>query len=189
LCRFRRCLDTQFKEIVPMRLESAITAAASPAVPARRHSRLALVAGLLAVLLIALAATPARASPPRTMRIFGSSHCLDNALEDWSKLQMWSCGDGAQKRWYVVINGLAGAFTIINERTGDCMTWAAAMDGCNTAAAFELWNFYYTDPAGWFLWRNVGSGLCLQTSSVANGTALSMGTCDPAQSYQRWSLD
>ena len=66
------------------------------------------------------------------------------------------------------------------------------MATCDASATNQQWNVYYADnpdASGWYdVWQNVSDGLCLTTDSVGNGFLPYVGTCDPAELYDRWAL-
>ncbi|MGH4031735.1 hypothetical protein ACQB60_22695 [Actinomycetota bacterium Odt1-20B] len=90
----------------------------------KRFSLFALVAALLAVLAMAMASAPAQAAGFTPINVGKSSHCLDNATENASKLDFQ-----------------AGLFTFTNARTGRCITAPASGAGtvtvqfCDASAA------------------------------------------------------
>ncbi|GGN46504.1 RICIN domain-containing protein [Streptomyces kronopolitis] len=157
-----------------------------------RRSLLALVTAALTMLVIALAGAPAQAAGFNTMSIWNSSHCLDNATENASKLQMWNCTGGPEQKWLAEF--LPGSmYRFVNQNTGRCITGPTAahpglwMDECNLLPDTQKWRVFYEEPRGLFkVWQNVGNGLCMTTSSVANGTQPQTTTCNSAAAYERW---
>ena len=151
--------------------------------------------GVLASSAVALplivAPAPASAAPSHNWHIPNSSHCLDSATDVVGKLQMWSCDSGTDEQWYLQINAAAGAFSIMNERTGDCI-YASAYGAssayttpCDTSAPYQLWILYYANGTG-AMWQQQATGLCLQTASVGNGSVPFTAPCDPNIRYQFW---
>lgn len=164
----------------------------------KRRSLFAAVTGLVALLVVAVAASPAQAAGFTPINVWNSSHCLDNATENPAKLQMWSCSGGSEQRWQAGFNGLTGLFTFTNQHTNRCIAappfWAGTvtMAQCDPNAPTQQWRVYYADnplgpPSGWYdVWQNVSSGYCLSTPSVANGTLIQTSVCDPSDQYDRW---
>ena len=164
----------------------------------KRRSLLALLTTALAMLAVAVGGTPAHAAGFTRINVWNSSHCLDNATENASKLQMWSCGSGSEQKWLEGFNTQTGLFTFTNSHTGRCITAPAAGSGtvtvefCNAAATTQQWRVFFADnpvspPAGWYdVWQNVSSGLCLSTPSVGNGTLVRTIDCDSSVLYERW---
>jgi hypothetical protein len=164
----------------------------------KRRSLFAVAATLVALLAIAVVATPAQAAGFTPINVWNSSHCLDNATENAAKLQMWSCSGGSEQRWQEGFNSQTGLFTFINQRTGRCITapafWAGTvtMAFCDAAATTQQWRVYaagnpFGPPSGWYdVWQNVSSGYCLSTPSVGNGTLIQTSVCDPNDQYDRW---
>jgi Ricin-type beta-trefoil lectin domain len=167
----------------------------------KRRSLFALVTAALAVLTIALTYAPAQAIAGVPLNVWNSSHCLDNATENFAKLQMWSCSGNPQQQWLEGYNTQTGDFTFTNANTGRCITAPASGAGtvvmafCDAAATNQQWRVYFADnplgpPSGWYdVWQNVSSGLCLSTNSVGNGTLPNMNNCDPSDLYDRWALN
>jgi hypothetical protein len=164
----------------------------------KRRRLFALVIAAFAMLAIGLAGAPAQAAGFTPINVWNSSHCLDNATENASKLQMWSCTGGAEQRWDEGFNSQTGLFTFKNQNTAWCITapptgtGTVTMAFCDAAAATQQWRVYYADnplgpPSGWYdVWQNVSSGYCLATDSVRNGTLLQTEPCDPSDQYDRW---
>jgi hypothetical protein len=158
----------------------------------------ALVTAVLPMLAITVVGTPAQAQGFSPINVWNSSHCLDNATENASKLQMWSCTGGSEQKWLEGFNSQTGLYTFFNQHTGRCIAAPASGDGtvtmefCDAAATNQQWNVYFADnplgpPSGWYqVWQNAASGLCLATSSVRNGTLPQTLPCDPSDQYFRW---
>ena len=151
---------------------------------------------VLSATAITLAIVPAQASGSSSaINIWNSSHCMDNASENNSKVQMWSCTGVIEQKWSVAPSSVGYTFT--NQHTGWCLTapasglGAATMSPCVSTAP-QQWTVFAADnplgpPSGWYdVWQNVSSGYCLTTSSVGNGTVLQMNDCDPSDQYDRW---
>ncbi|TDU01680.1 ricin-type beta-trefoil lectin protein [Streptomyces sp. 846.5] len=166
--------------------------------PSRRRTLLALGTAVPALLAVVLAGPPAQAAGFTPINIWNSSHCLDNATENASKLQMWNCTGGSEQRWLEGFNTQTGLFTFTNQHTGLCITapaWGtgtATMQFCDAGAANQQWSVFAADnpvnpSAGWYdVWQNASSGYCLTTPSVGNGTLVQTTACDPADHYDRW---
>lgn len=164
----------------------------------KRRSLFALFTGALAMLSVAAVGTPAQAAGFSPINVWNSTHCLDNATENASKLHMWSCTGGSEQKWLEGFNTQTGLFTFTNQRTGRCITapaWGSGtvtVEFCNAAATTQQWRVFYADnpngpPSGWYqVWQNVSSGLCLSTPSVRNDTLLQATACDPSNQYYRW---
>lgn len=162
------------------------------------HDRFPIAAAAAAALLVVLTAAPARAqSGFKPISIARTDNCLDNATQDAAKLQMWKCSGAQEQNWaqgYTTQHG--GAFTFINQRTGNCITGPVSASGpatmapCDPAAPNQVWTvFYANNPgSGWFqVYQNVASGLCLSTPSSANGTVLQTTICNSSDINDRWS--
>ncbi|MFF0744774.1 RICIN domain-containing protein [Streptomyces sp. NPDC004111] len=157
-----------------------------------------LVGTAFTVLAVAVTGAPAQAAGFTPINIWNSTHCLDNATQNASKLQMWSCSGASEQKWLDGFNTQTGLFTFTNQRTGRCITAPASGAGtvtvqfCNAAAATQQWRVFFADnpngpPSGWYdVWQNVASGLCLSTPSVGNGTLVQTTSCDPSDLYDRW---
>ncbi|GGP54240.1 RICIN domain-containing protein [Streptomyces melanogenes] len=164
----------------------------------KRRSLFALFTVALAMLSVAAVGTPAQAAGFSPINVWNSTHCLDNATENASKLHMWSCTGGSEQKWLEGFNTQTGLFTFTNQRTGRCITapaWGSGtvtVEFCNAAATTQQWRVFYADnpngpPSGWYqVWQNVSSGLCLSTPSVRNDTLLQATACDPSNQYYRW---
>ncbi|MEU4345951.1 ricin-type beta-trefoil lectin domain protein [Streptomyces sp. NPDC023838] len=164
----------------------------------QRRGLLALVTAGLAVLAIGVTGTPAQAAGFTPINVWNSSHCLDNATQNASRLQMWSCSGATEQKWLEGFNTQTSLFTFTNQRTGLCITapaWGpgtATMAFCNAADPSQQWRVFYADnpngpPSGWYdVWQNVSSGYCLSTPSVGNGTLVQTITCDASVRYERW---
>jgi hypothetical protein len=163
----------------------------------KRHSLLALVTAMAAMLAIALTGAPAQAAGFTPINVWNSSHCLDNPTSDQTKLQMWSCNGSSPQRWLEGFNTATGMFTFTNQNSGRCIAAPATGEGtmtvqfCDAGATNQQWNVYFADNPvggeGWYdVWQNVASGLCMTTPSVGDGTAARATTCDPSDRYDRW---
>jgi hypothetical protein len=165
----------------------------------RRKLAAMLLAGTAATATIAVTGAPAHAAGFSQINIWNENQCLDNAREDATKLQIWSCsGGGPQQMWLEGFNTQTGFFTFTNENTGRCITapavgtWTVTMAPCDAAAETQQWRVYAADnplgpPSGWYdVWQNVKSQYCLTTPSDANGTVVRTWTCDPSDKYDRW---
>jgi hypothetical protein len=164
-----------------------------------RRTLLTLVTALLAVLAIGVAATPAQAAGFSPMKIWHSTHCLDNATQDATRLQMWSCSGATEQTWLDSRNSQTGRYTFTNQRTGRCITaplfnaGIVTMQFCDASAGNQQWRLFAVDnPTGqpfdyYFVWQSVSSNFCLTTPSVANGTRVQTTTCDPSDQYDRWN--
>jgi hypothetical protein len=162
----------------------------------QRFSLFALFTGVLAMLAIAVAGAPAQAAGFTPINVWNSSHCLDNATENATRLQMWSCTGGSEQRWLRSAGGQADAFTFTNQNTGRCITAPLAKGSilllnCNAASIAQQWRVFFEDnPPGsagaYQVWQSLSSGYCLTTPSVKNGTLPRAETCDPDDQYDRW---
>lgn len=165
-----------------------------------RHRKLlgALGTAMLAMTAVTAAIAPAQAAGFTPINIWNSSHCMDNATENFAKVQMWSCNGGSQQNWLEGFNPQTGLFTFTNQHTGWCVTapatgpGTATMATCNPLDPAQQWHVYFADnplgpPSGWYdVWQNSSSGYCLTTPSVGNGTVLQTTTCDPSDQNDRW---
>ncbi|MBT2384324.1 ricin-type beta-trefoil lectin domain protein [Streptomyces sp. ISL-11] len=164
-----------------------------------RRRLFAFVTAVLAMPALSVAAgAPAQAAGFSPINVWNSSHCLDNATENATKLQMWSCGSGSEQKWLDGFNTQTRLFTFTNARTGRCITAPASGSGtvtmafCDAAATTQQWRVFFADnpngpPSGWYdVWQNASSGLCLSTPSVRNGTLVQTTPCDPSDQYDRW---
>lgn len=158
----------------------------------KRRALLALVTAALTMPVIALAGAPAQAAGFSPISIWNSSHCLDNATENAAKLQMWKCTGGPEQKWLAEF--LPGSmYRFVNQNTGRCITGPTAahpglwMDECSILPDTQKWRVFYEEPRGLFkVWQNVSNGLCMTTSSVANGTQPQTTACNPSAAYERW---
>ncbi|RCH61647.1 hypothetical protein DT019_37320 [Streptomyces sp. SDr-06] len=161
-----------------------------------RRSLFAFLTAVLAVVALALAGAPAHADGFGNINVWHSSHCLDNATENYAKLQMWSCDSGSDEQWLLGYNPQTTLFNFTNQRTGRCVTAPASGSGsvtmafCNATDPTQQWGVYAADNpdgSGWYdVWVNQSSGLCLSTPSVRNGTVVQTTPCDPSDQYDRW---
>jgi hypothetical protein len=161
----------------------------------RRRLAAVFVAGTATAATIGVAGAPAQASSFLEMKIWDSSHCLDNATEDASKLQMWRCSGASEQRWSVPFNSQNGTYSFINERTRRCVQAPGVqgpifMNSCDSANTTQQWTIVVAgaeSPGGsYIVWRNNFSGLCLTTPSVADGTRPRAAVCDPSDQYDKW---
>jgi Ricin-type beta-trefoil lectin domain-like len=164
----------------------------------KRRTMFALVTAASAMATIAVTGASAQAASFSPINVWNSSHCLDNATENASKLQMWSCGSGSEQKWLEGFNTQTGLFTFTNSSTGRCITAPATGTGtvtvafCDAGATNQQWRVFAADnplgpPSGWYdVWQNVSSGYCLSTPSVGNGTLIATTPCDPSDQYDRW---
>lgn len=135
------------------------------------------------------------------IRIFGSSHCLDNATENSAKLQMWNCTGHAEQNWDPQFNSGPQNFTFRNQNTNLCITApnpggeTVVMSGCSGDPT-QQWKLIYentpsqqTDGA-YSVWEAASlPGWCLNTDSVRNGTTIRIWPCDITAQYQKWHFD
>jgi len=161
----------------------------------RRRLAAMLLAGAATAATIGVASAPAQASAFLEMKVWNSSHCLDNATEDDLKLQMWHCTGVSEQRWSVSFNSQTSAFALTNQNTGWCITAPGGegtifMNPCNPGLTTQQWTALASgseSPGGSYLvWRNKFSGLCLTTPSVADRTRPRAAICDPSDQYDRW---
>jgi Ricin-type beta-trefoil lectin domain len=164
----------------------------------RRSLFIALVTAPLAMLAITMAAAPAQAAGPTPINAWNKNNCLDNATENASKIQMWSCTGGSEQKWLEGSGTQTSLFTFTNSHTRWCITAPAVGAGtvtmapCDAAATTQQWRVFFADnplgpPSGWYdVWQNAASGLCLETPSLRNGTVLQTAPCDASNLLQRW---
>jgi hypothetical protein len=142
--------------------------------------------------------------PPVTVRVWGSSHCIDNATQNAETLQMWNCTGGPEQKWADTpdsINGVGtGTFSLVNQNTGYCMDAPAQGDGtvvmgpCTSSSTQQWTTLFAANPSpftngSYAVIQNVSSEQCLNTNSVANGTLLRTWPCDTTDHYQKWHFD
>ena len=166
--------------------------------------RVALLASTaaLAVPGVIVSGTAAHADTNTTLiRVFGSTHCLDNATENSTKLQMWDCTGHAEQNWSPVFNGTTQNFAFKNENTGLCITapgsggGTVVMAGCGGASTQQWTLIYENTPSqqvdgAYSVWESASApGWCLNTNSVGNGTAIRTWPCDITDHYQKWHFD
>jgi len=182
----------------------------------RRWRRLLalLTVALLASLGLAGIGTPAQADAGgwRSIRNAGNGKCIDNALENKSKIQIWSCvngnpndqlPEGMEQMWTLVptldeFN--RPAYFIRNRLSGRCMGGINHVDpqyvtGNLCYAQRDAWQVIYEnwDSGGWYqVLQSPFSGLCLDLTdnSSANGTLIEQYYCDYSFTNlaQRWRL-
>lgn len=182
----------------------------------RRNRRLQalLTVALLASLGVAWIGTPAQADADtwRSIRNAGNGKCIDNALENKSKIQIWSCvngnpndqlPDGMEQMWTLVptvdeFN--RPAFFIRNRLSSRCLGGINHVDPQNVTGNLcysqrDAWKVIYQnlDSGGWYqVLQNPFSGLCLDLidNRSANGTLIEQYYCDYSFTNlaQRWRL-
>jgi hypothetical protein len=166
----------------------------------KRRSLLALVTAVLAMLAIGVAATPAHAAGFSPIKIWHSTHCLDNATQNSAKLQMWSCSGASEQNWSASLNTATGRFMVSNQRTALCISaqsfrgFPVIAQPCDPSAANQQWKLRATGSSPttnaddhYFVWESVATGLCLTTPSVANGTLVQTTECDLSDPYDYWN--
>ncbi len=158
----------------------------------KRRALLALAAAALMMPAITLAGTPAQAAGFTPIRIWNSSHCLDNATENAAKLQMWKCTGGPEQKWLAEFL-LGDMYRFVNQNTGRCISGPTAthpglwMDECLPGVGFQEWRILYQAPGGAYkVWQNANTGLCMTTNSVADGTQPQTTSCNISAAYQKW---
>jgi Ricin-type beta-trefoil lectin domain-like/PASTA domain len=185
-----------------------------------RHRLLALVGVTLlgAAVGLAGAAAPAHADAAgwRSMTNVANGKCIDDALEDNLKAQIWTCvngnphddlPDGMEQMWTIDNSvdrdhGSQLAYVIRNWLTNRCLSEVISVDvprpvrassSCGQDA--EIWRIVYEndDASGWYqVLQNTESGLCLEPAgnSSVNGTPLQQNTCDRSftNRAQQWRL-
>jgi hypothetical protein len=145
------------------------------------------------------------------MHNLGNGKCVDNALEDAAKIQIWSCvnGDphdplpeGMEQMWTIELGLDASgsvAFQIRNRFTRRCImgsdelfNFVAAEDCSND---YTEWRVIYENDStsGWYqVLQNTRSGQCLDltNNSSVNGTPLREARCDRSFTSpgQQWRL-
>jgi hypothetical protein len=163
-----------------------------------RHASPLLTIGLaVTATVLTLAGAPARAQAgAATMRISTTSHCLDDARENFFKVQMWSCDSGSDEQWLDIYNSAARTDQFINVMSGLCLSAPAhgegtmSLDYCAPSKLGQQWREFRSgvssDGKLWTVWQNAASGFCLNTNSVGNGTVLTTAVCNANDLYQRW---
>ncbi|ACU73950.1 Ricin B lectin [Catenulispora acidiphila DSM 44928] len=138
--------------------------------------------------------------PYVSVRIWGSTHCMDNAVQNAETVQMWNCTGVPEQKWQDRPNQATGTFALVNQNTNYCLDALAQGDGpvvmgpC-TASNTQQWITLFADNPSPFtngayaVIENVASSQCLNTSSVANGTVLRTWPCDITAHYQKWHFD
>jgi hypothetical protein len=154
------------------------------------------VAAVVAAVVVSGGAAQAAPFPYQEIGVFNSSHCLDNATEIDSVLQMWSCTGGDEQQWAENFDPGSDSYTFTNLNTQRCITapptgtGRVEMEPCTTPALSQRWRVYahQSDASGfWTAWQNASSGMCLDTPSVANRTVLQALPCDLNVSYQKFT--
>jgi len=156
---------------------------------------------VMAVPAMVVSGGAAHATGFTSIRVNGSTHCLDNATENADKIQMWNCTGGAEQKWFPEFNASTNSFSIVNQSTGSCVTTPypngpgpLVMLFC-LGSTSQQWNIIFTSvphgqtSGGYSVWQNVESGLCLSTDSVANGTVPRTWPCDVGAQYEQWHFD
>ncbi|MEY9912108.1 hypothetical protein ABIA35_008367 [Catenulispora sp. MAP12-49] len=154
---------------------------------------------------VAMAGTAHADATSTVIRIWGSSHCMDNATENFAKVQMWDCTKHAEQNWFPVFNGDNGNladFSFRNKNTNLYLTaptggggGTVVMSGYTGDATQQWLRIYDNDPSdqtdgSYQVWESAASpGWCLNTNSVGNGTALRLWPCDITDHYQKWHFD
>lgn len=159
---------------------------------------------VLAVPGIVISAGAAHASTGVTsIRVFGSTHCLDNATENSSKVQMWNCTGHAEQNWSPVVNPASASpqFSFQNQNTHLCVTspgsggGTVTMSQCSGATTQQWIPLFTNTPDGsgsgsYTVWESASAlGWCLNSDSVANGTVIRNWPCDTTQIRQEWHFD
>jgi hypothetical protein len=181
----------------------------------RRRSLVAMVAAaLLTGLGVAATAAPAQADAAgwRSMRNAGNGKCIDNALENALKVQIWSCVNGnpndslpeGMEQMWTIDNGFdefgRPAYRIRNRLSGRCIGGITdfvpiRVIGDSCIPQYDNWQVLYENrnANGWYqVLQSTISGLCLnlQNNSSANGTILEQDYCDRSftNPAQQWTL-
>jgi hypothetical protein len=161
----------------------------------RRRLAAVFLAGAATAATIGMASAPAQASSFLEMKIWNSSHCLDNATEDNLKLQMWRCTGVSEQRWSLSFDSQTGTYSFTNQRTRWCIQAPGVegtifMNPCDPTLTTQQWTIVVVgaeSPGGSYtVWRNKFSGLCLTTPSVGDGTPPRAAVCDTSDQYDRW---
>jgi hypothetical protein len=168
-----------------------------------RKSLFALPVAGLAMTAISLAAGPAAAAAAAAaaaepvgfypISMGGSSHRLDNAAQQSSKVQMWNCTGVQEQNWLALGEATGVTFTLVNQHTGLCVS--APYDGagpitmtyCTPDVAAGQWVFGNGNGKYVTLY-NLAHGLGLTTDSVGNGTVPRVTACDLSDHYDWWDL-
>ena len=165
--------------------------------------RVALFASSLAMALSAVVVSSGAAhaaDPFVTVRVWGSSHCIDNATQNAETLQMWNCTGGNEQKWTDRDNAANTSYALVNLNTDYCMDALAQGDGvvvmgpCTSSNTQQWTTLFAANPSpftngAYAVIQNVASGECLKTLSVANGTLLRTWPCDTTDHYQKWHFD
>jgi hypothetical protein len=137
----------------------------------------------------------------RQIRNRASGKCLDNALENSAKLQIWSCvkiGDptfeGFEQMWRVEAF-IGPEYRFRNRNTDLCaiaISTNATVGHCGSSGNADRWFIIHQKQgaSGWYqVLRNL-FGLCLSASGSANGAAVQQLPCDLtfANASQQWLL-
>ena len=118
-----------------------------------------------------------------------ANKCLDMAeAEDGTRVQFWSCHDGANQSWTILPNG------VLQGLKKKCLDWDTA-DGERDGTRVQMWACHYGANQQWTLTKGEirsNGGLCLsapigQDNSplTADGTSLILSKCDGNKS-QKW---
>ncbi|MEY9934595.1 hypothetical protein ABH926_009263 [Catenulispora sp. GP43] len=142
--------------------------------------------------------------PFTSIRIWGSTHCIDNATQNAETVQMWNCTGGPEQQWSQTpdsVNGVAtGSYSLVNENTRYCLDALAQGDGtvvmgpCDSSNTQQWTTLFADNPSpftngAYAVIQNVSSLQCLNTDSVGNGTLLRTWPCDTTDHYQKWHSD
>lgn len=165
-----------------------------------RSVLLLFIATLLAAATTVAVSTEADASLSwRQIHSRASGKCLDNALENVSKVQIWTCvnGDpafeGWEQMWQLLPGG--GPYQLKNRHSGHCL--GELFDTINVtscgAGGLDQWDVIYENnsTSGWYqVLRNKTFGLCLTATGATNGAATQPMPCDLSftSPSQQWLL-
>jgi hypothetical protein len=156
-------------------------------------------AAAMSMTAITLAVAPAQASSSYSpVNVWNTSHCLDNATENNSKVQIWRCTGGREQNWSISLDPSGDWFTFKNQNTQWCLaapalgTPTAFMEPCDPNSVNQRWDIDFADnplgpPSGTYdLWQSELTGFCLSLNSIGDGNSLYMNNCDPSDQYDRW---
>ncbi|ACU72342.1 Ricin B lectin [Catenulispora acidiphila DSM 44928] len=155
------------------------------------------MAAAVSAVVVSSGSASAAPFPFQEIGVFNSSHCLDNATEIDSVLQMWSCTGGDEQQWAEEFDTNTSTYYFVNLNTHRCITAPPAqgrvdMEPCPlnsppNSQSQEWTIFDHASDNSWIAWQNKASHLCLDTPSVGNGTVLEAEPCNVAISYQKFT--
>jgi uncharacterized membrane protein len=178
-----------------------------------QRSDAALATAVLSAIAVVAVSSPAQAAAPfYNVRNRANWKCIDAKTQDPHAVQLWSCSGASEQIWDSEFDydypedpagtGYHGFFTFFNKRYGGCLAVSGTVvyhEGstflCDPYGPNAMrWHVFYTFNDGhWYqVWRNgmldsSGHALCLtlNNNSSANGTRLSVSSCDKNSAAQR----